>query len=435
MASKHNYWITVEPGKQLRADAAASYLRMKAAGMKSSGGWPNNGIQVFRRTWEMQESVYARYLKYGSPRAAKPSWNAPHIQGIAMDFYTTGSNGSYNPSPSFEWATKGGVGASKPRTREKLRAHAYGWHRTVPSERWHFGYIPSKDTKAAADLAQRLKALGYADLKEFQAANGLLKDGIAGPATWYKLLKNPKPKHVVEPPEKPTASAGDFRFGQVNFQTRRFGGPDDRNADQAKWFKKAIRASFFTFQEMDEAARNAFRKEMGPSWKTFPLEYLGVMWDSRKYDHSKTTAKVKFDTYRGAIRVSLTHKATGISFDVISVHVRPKAALGKGLSEQQYRAAKFADIDKALKLVRPGVPTIFAGDFNTAYARARVLGSGKKLLAVTPDVDTFDVVGSQRLDMVFATADILTRKYTLVDSSVSDHKAWLWQGTFPQDDK
>ena len=86
MASSHNYWITVEPGKQLRADAAASYLRMKADGMKSSSGWPNNGIQVFRRTFEMQEAVWDRFQKYGSPRAAPPSWRAPHIQGIALDF-------------------------------------------------------------------------------------------------------------------------------------------------------------------------------------------------------------------------------------------------------------------------------------------------------------------------------------------------------------
>ena len=77
MASSHSYWITVEPGKQLRADAAASYLRMKEAGMVSPSSWPNNGIQVFRRTWAQQEAVYARYLKYRSPIAAKPSWSAP----------------------------------------------------------------------------------------------------------------------------------------------------------------------------------------------------------------------------------------------------------------------------------------------------------------------------------------------------------------------
>ena len=86
---------------------------------------------------------------------------------------------------------------------------------------------------------------------------------------------------------------------------------------------------------------------------------------------------------------------------------------------------------KALKLVRSGVPTIFAGDFNTGHARAAVLGSGKKLLAISPNIDTVDTAGDQRLDMVFASAEIVSRKITLRDSSVSDHKAWLWQGTFP----
>ena len=436
MASSHSYWITVEPGKQLRADAAASYLRMKEAGMVSPSSWPNNGIQVFRRTWTQQEAVFARYQKYGSPIAAKPSWNAPHIQGIAMDFYTTGSNGSYKPSPSFEWATHGGVGSAKPRTKESLRAHAYGWYRTVPSERWHLGYTPSKDKKAAADVAKRVKALGYATLKEFQAANALLMDGVAGPATWYKLLTNPKanakPEPKPEPKPKPEVS-GAFRFAQVNFEARRFGGAEDRNDQQAKWFKDALAASFFTFQEMDREARDAFRKAIGSSWKTYPLNYLGVMWDSNKYSHDKKVGKVLFDNkgVHGAIRVTLTHKATGFTFDVISVHIRPQAGIGKGLSSAEYLKAKLGDLAKALKLVRSGVPTIFAGDFNTSHARAAVLGSGKKLLAISPYVDTVDTSGDQRLDMVFASAEIVSRKITLRDSSVSDHKAWLWQGTFP----
>ena len=441
MASSHSYWITVEPGKQLRADAAASYLRMKEAGMVSPSSWPNNGIQVFRRTWAQQEAVFARYQKYGSPIAAKPSWNAPHIQGIAMDFYTTGSNGSYKPSPSFEWATHGGVGSAKPRSKESLRAHAYGWYRTVPSERWHFGYVPSKDTKAAADVAKRVKALGYANLKEFQAANALLMDGVAGPATWYRLLTNPKPNAKPEPepeatdpkPEPKPEVSGAFRFAQVNFEARRFGGAEDRNDQQAKWFKGALAASFFTFQEMDREARDAFRKAIGPSWKTYPLNYLGVMWDSNKYSHSTKVGKVVFDNkgVHGAIRVTLTHKATGFTFDVISVHIRPQAGIGKGLSSAEYLKAKLGDLAKALKLVRSGVPTIFAGDFNTSHARAAVLGSGKKLLAISPYVDTVDTAGDHRLDMVFASAEIVTRKITLRDSSVSDHKAWLWQGTFP----
>ena len=445
MASSHSYWITVEPGKQLRADAAASYLRMKEAGMVSPSSWPNNGIQVFRRTWAQQEAVFARYQKYGSPIAAKPSWNAPHIQGIAMDFYTTSSNGNYKPSPSFEWAMHGGVGSAKPRSKESLRAHAYGWYRTVPSERWHLGYNSNKDTKAAADVAKRVKALGYANLKEFQAANALLKDGVAGPATWYKLLTNPKanakpeakpePKpEVTDPkPEPKPEVSGAFRFAQVNFEARRFGGAEDRNDRQAKWFKSALAASFFTFQEMDREARDAFREAIGPSWKTFPLNYLGVMWDSNKYSHDKKVGKVVFDNkgVHGAIRVTLTHKATGFTFDVISVHIRPQAGIGKGLSSAAYLKAKLGDLAKALKLVRSGVPTIFAGDFNTGHARAAVLGSGKKLLAISPNVDTVDTAGDQRLDMVFASAEIVSRKITLRDSSVSDHKAWLWQGTFP----
>lgn len=55
MASSHNFWIRVDSaGHQLRADAAASYLRMLADRM------PANGVQVFRRMFEAAAFERAR---------------------------------------------------------------------------------------------------------------------------------------------------------------------------------------------------------------------------------------------------------------------------------------------------------------------------------------------------------------------------------------
>lgn len=171
-------------GGTLRGDAAASYLRMRAAGM------PAGGIDAWSRTYAQQAELRRRYEAGLGPLAAKPNANAPHIKGVAIDLHTT-TAGKYAPSAAHKWLTQGGDG-SDVRKGEKIRANGYGFVRTVNTgprrERWHFAYDPAKDTKAAADLAARLKALGFKDVKTFQRSKGLAADGKAGPQTWTALL-------------------------------------------------------------------------------------------------------------------------------------------------------------------------------------------------------------------------------------------------------
>lgn len=168
-------------GGTLRGDAAASYLRMRAAGM------PAGGIDAWSRTYAQQAELRRRYEAGIGPLAAKPNANAPHIKGVAIDSHTT-TGGKYAPSAAHVWLTHGGDGSRPPKAGEKLREHAYGWRRTVVSERWHHAYDPARDTKAAADLAARLKSLGFKDVKTFQRSKGLAADGKAGPQTWTALL-------------------------------------------------------------------------------------------------------------------------------------------------------------------------------------------------------------------------------------------------------
>ena len=113
-------------GHQLRADAAASYLRMLAAGL------PAGGVDVFMRTMAQQQALYDAYRAGRGPIAAKPSPTAPHIDGRAMDLQTT-RGGAYRPSAAHRWLTAGGDGSSRPKAGEKLRAHDYGWRRSVPT--------------------------------------------------------------------------------------------------------------------------------------------------------------------------------------------------------------------------------------------------------------------------------------------------------------
>lgn len=205
-------------GNWLADDAAASYLRMLAAGM------PAGGVDVFGRTLAEQWAVYRAYLK-GGPLAAYPRATAPHVRGQAIDLHTT-TAGKYAPSAAHLWLTEGGDGSSKPKAGEKLRAHEYGWFRTVPSERWHFAYDPARDKHmpgavtypatirkgAKGETVRRLQAAlrsaGYrGDLinrvlvgvdgvfgsateravKRWQKAHKLTVDGVVGPATWASL--------------------------------------------------------------------------------------------------------------------------------------------------------------------------------------------------------------------------------------------------------
>lgn len=168
-------------GGRLRGDAAASLMRMRAAGM------PSGGIDVYSRTLEKQKELYSAYKAGRGPLAAPPNPDAPHVRGCAIDLQTT-RNGKYAPSAAHVWLSVGGDGSSKPKAGEKLRAHSYGWYRTAKPERWHYTYNPARDTEAKADLAARLKKLGAKNVKAFQRDQGLTVDGKAGPQTWTALL-------------------------------------------------------------------------------------------------------------------------------------------------------------------------------------------------------------------------------------------------------
>lgn len=413
-------------GGRLRGDAAASLLRMRAAGM------PSGGIDVYSRTLAQQAYLRKLYEQGKGPLAARPSPTAPHIKGVAIDAHTT-TAGKYAPSEAHRWLTAGGDGSSKPKSGEKLRCHPYGWRRTVPSERWHFAYDPAKDTKAAADLAARLKVLGVKDVKTFQRSQGLTVDGKAGPQTWTALLlaadAAPKPDPVdPAPPEVPVPVppiSADFRFGLANLQAQRFGGLADTSPRRGQYLRDKMACSLYVLTEVPEKSRDAIRKILGAAWKVYPVGYSTVMWDSAKWIHRDRMA-VDFGTgIHGAVRAELRHAATGLPLDVIGVHVRPAASFGGDQAKAD--KGKQADIAKMLSLYRKGVSTIIAGDFNTPDTAALARAG---LVRATPAVDTLDKAGVQPLDQVWVSPDLTVRGTTLLDpGSLTDHKVWVAQLT------
>ena len=416
-------------GWTLRGDAAASYLRMRAAGM------PAGGVQVFHRTLAKQAELYARYRKYGTPVAAKPSPTAPHVRGVAMDLTTT-VGGSYRPSSAFLWMVAGSKGnpskAPENTTDVGTRAQAYGWYRTVPSERWHFGYRPELDTKVTAALKQRLRELGYPTVRAFQTAKGLTVDRKAGPQTWTALLTSTPPKPgppTTVPVPKPAYR--DFRFGWANLQAGRWKGLPDNSPKRGEFLRTVMKCSVYGLCETNEVARDAIRDELGGAarWKVYPVNYVTTLWDEGNDWTHLNSLPVEYGTqYHGAVRAALVDTETGIHLDVIAHHGRPNAAI-PGSGDTDIRG-KLADTRKMLTLVRPGVATIIAGDFNTKQHAELLKGAG--FTRATPEVDTVDEAGDQMFDAVWVRG-VTVRGHTLIDpGAVTDHKTWVVNLTLGQ---
>lgn len=106
---------SVSPGRLLRLDAAASYLRARAAGCPA-------GITDAYRDYATQVK-YALKPPNSAGLAAKPG-TSQHGEGVALDL----------PSAPIAWMVAHGV--------------AFGWVRTIPAESWHFEYVPTRDQHA-----------------------------------------------------------------------------------------------------------------------------------------------------------------------------------------------------------------------------------------------------------------------------------------------
>lgn len=382
-------------GHTLRADATASYLRMLTAGM------PAGGVDVFTRTMAEQQALYERYLRGAGPVAARPTTSAPHIDGRAIDLHTT-TAGRYDPSDAHRWLTAGGDGSSKPKAGENLRAHTYGWFRTVPSERWHFEYNRAKDTKRAADLAARLKALGYRTLLEFQKAHGLAADGVDGPLTWAALLGAPTPREEPVP-----TVALDFTAAQYNVQAKRWGGT--KYPLDAKFVRHQLQPDVLFTQESDETARTAIVERTG--MKVWAFLYLGLYWRPEIFSHGARMVLPLGTSYHGAVATTLT--GDGLSFVACSVHIRPRAAFASKAAADKGRRA---DIATVIAWLAEHPRVVVGGDWNTADVFDLMSTAGYTL--ATPRGATTD--GGKSLDAIFVRG-LSVRSGVIVPTDASDH--------------
>lgn len=408
-------------GHWLRGDAAASYLRAIADGL------PTGGVDVFQRTWDEQAALYDAYVHHGGVVAAKPSWHAPHIDARAFDAHTKGTGGAYDPSAAHTWLTKGGDGSSKPKSGEQLRAHEYGFRRSVPSERWHFEYKPDLDKHRAADLAKRLAVLGFASVASFQRSVGLDDDGVDGPYTWAALLDADYPSpgdppRIVVPdlPLGPPAPV-DFRAATYNAQLRHFGGGPVAN--NAVFVDETLRCSVLSAQEVDEPARDSIRGATG--FKVWAYKTIGVFWDPAKYDHGDRIEVDLGTPYHGMIATELTSRKNGTTFIAAAVHIRSRGAFG---SDAAASAGKKADVKKVLEKLA-GHPRVMLGGDWSSDPLAALQAAGYTI--ATPHVDSYNEPGIQRTDAVYVKGITIRPGGQEHETDASDHDGLVAKLTLP----
>lgn len=105
--------VTIVDGKLLEVNTAAAYRRMQAAARRA--GVSLRVVSGFR-TMDQQRYLWNLYRSGRGAVAARPGYSN-HQSGRALDLNTS-SPGVYN------WLVR--------------HAAAYGFHRTVPSEPWHW---------------------------------------------------------------------------------------------------------------------------------------------------------------------------------------------------------------------------------------------------------------------------------------------------------
>ncbi|GEL95350.1 M15 family metallopeptidase [Cellulomonas composti] len=164
---------TITPGHWLRADAAASYARMRAAGMPA-------GITSAGRTYAEQVAIFTSLYSQVNTGRDYQRWDG-------RDWWRKNDGGTGYAAPPGTSTHETGVSLDLPEpARAWVRAHgvAYGWrHDTVRGEPWHMTYYPGDDQHQEDDVA-----LTQDDLERVKeaSANGLtvlLAEAAAGSTT------------------------------------------------------------------------------------------------------------------------------------------------------------------------------------------------------------------------------------------------------------
>ena len=343
---------------------------MQTTKIDTAGHWlRSDAAASYLRMWEASG-------KAGGLVAAGRTWAQ---QAVLYARYKAGGNLAARPGMSLHesgiaidvtrgsalqtWMTVGGD-PFKVTSTGTIRAGEYGWSRTVPSEPWHFSYSPSKDKhREATTVSSQVKTFALL----LGVANCQSYDGDRRASAWL--------------------ARGRLMAAQ------------GRNV--------------WVVTETSEAGRTAILAALGASWKVWTLNGLSVavLFDSNVWQWRPIRKAGPWSPFgHGSLAVPLIHRATRRGVDVIAHHTRPKSIATDAVK----------DSDIALGAALAGRwPAVIAGDF--ARNAPKLTGWTR----ATPNVDTMDADGDQRVDAAFIRGGLTASNGRVVDpGTLSDHK-WL----------
>lgn len=219
------------------------------------------------------------------------------------------------------------------------------------------------------------------------------------------------------PPPAPSADLA-FRVGIANVAG--YGRELDGMAI-GTFLRERLRCSIYLLSETrnttKDPARDEIRDALGgrDRWKVHvaPGGTCCAVWDAEKWEYGAKRDADFGDDFHGAVAVPLT-APSGHQVDAIATHSRPGAVA----TDEE----KLDDVRKALDLAGSW-PVIAGGDWATRRARGLAAADGFNI-DTTPDVDTMDAAGDQRVDAGFARGLIVRGSRVVDPGGLSDHK-WL----------
>ncbi len=356
----------------LQPDAAASFLRMVA------DAGTHQGLAAAGRTRAEQQRLYDLYLAGKGNLAAKPG-HSLHESGLAVDVT--------RKSPLQLWMVNG----SDPMKVTKsgtTRAAEYGWHRTVPSEAWHFSYDKATD----------------------------------------RHIPKPAPKPVTLPTLARVATFNCAGFGHTSMPARQI--------DGIVGTLLKLNASIYCLTECPEWLRNHIRgtcnckpsahRRIGSAsrWLVYVRGSQAILFDSKKWAKAGARSVVFGPTsYHGGLYATLTQTTTKARLTVGCYHLPPNV-----VSSQSYQKAKLQSflgkLASGARLVGGDGADDTAWFAGWADSRTAAKDSANRAAPTYQHKAITDRIHSR---------GIAVRKYTVIPSGgASDHDAVLAQVTIPK---
>lgn len=315
--------------------------------------------------------------------------------GLAYWWYNATGNRRRDMTASSLYNTT--VKVTTPRLGDLVFLHSSGYVS-------HVGIMLNADTVIEA----RGRAFGVVrtPLAQFKSRGGY---------TFMGIRRDPLFTLEPDPVTVPPATTYRFNVGFGAQENARFGGLPSPSAARVAKLHQLLYLGIVGVTEADSAMIKAILATYRHHRVTLlSTGTVGVLTDIRKWSARPSRQVLHGDGYHGAVCQPVISVENGSHVDIIVNHTRPKSVAS--------RVEKEADVRRAISL-KGTWPCIITGDF---AMNADDLMKTAGLRRISPNTDTYDPFGDDRIDATYGCNGITLIKSELRDpGSISDHK-WLY---------